>query len=173
MLTVDDRQARLDAVSDQLEKLECKHERSEIRYRLASNGGKMFKHQCLRCGELVGKWIPHAEVENKDAITEIDDEFKRFNIVLKMELRSELLKLQAEINKNDFFKDYSVYLQSDEWRQKRQLVFSRCDNMCEGCGTRYAAEVHHLTYAHYKNEFLFELVGLCKECHHRIHQTKD
>jgi hypothetical protein len=30
--------------------------------------------------------------------------------------------------------------------------------------------VHHLTYAHVFNEFLFELMAVCDECHDRLHR---
>lgn len=68
-------------------------------------------------------------------------------------------------------KDYSSYLLSDEWKQKRHLVLSRCGEVCEGCGNREATEVHHITYSHIYDEFLFQLLGLCAACHKRWHQT--
>ena len=40
--------------------------------------------------------------------------------------------------------------------------------MCEGCGVRRAAQVHHLTYEHVGDELLFELVAVCGQCHDRI-----
>jgi hypothetical protein len=65
--------------------------------------------------------------------------------------------------------EHDVYLASPEWRLKRKAVLDRCHYVCEGCGTQSAVEVHHLSYAHWKNEFLFELVGLCAGCHARVH----
>jgi len=63
---------------------------------------------------------------------------------------------------------YHAYLESPEWRQKRDLVLTRSNGLCEVCGG-LAVLAHHLTYAHAGNEFLFELVALCKRCHDRIH----
>ena len=64
--------------------------------------------------------------------------------------------------------EHQLYLTSSEWRMKRKLVLERCRSVCEGCGTQIAVEVHHVTYRHWKREFLFELVGLCRACHQRL-----
>ena len=166
--------ARIDNLNNELQKLECQHERTEIRCRLASNGSKMFKPQCLRCGEVIGsKWLPHSEVPNIETAPPIDDEFRRFNIDLKSDLQKELRTMIAEIEREAFFGEYDEYLKSPEWRHRRVLVIERCNGRCEGCREHPVDEVHHLTYKHYRNEFLFELVGLCKDCHLRIHPNKE
>jgi 5-methylcytosine-specific restriction endonuclease McrA len=59
---------------------------------------------------------------------------------------------------------YALYIRSDKWRQKRLFVIERDNNQCQICGAQ-GSEVHHLTYAHLEDEYLFELVLLCKECH--------
>ena len=64
---------------------------------------------------------------------------------------------------------YREYLNSAEWERKRQQILERAQGRCEGCGVEEPREVHHLTYAHIGNEFLFELVGLCTGCHDRLH----
>jgi 5-methylcytosine-specific restriction endonuclease McrA len=44
--------------------------------------------------------------------------------------------------------------------------------MCKICGDK-AEQVHHLTYAHVYDEYTFELVSLCKKCHHeKYHSDK-
>ena len=65
--------------------------------------------------------------------------------------------------------DYSRYLLSPAWRNKRFRVLERAGGVCEGCGERRATEVHHVTYRHVGNEFLWELRAVCGECHSRIH----
>jgi hypothetical protein len=66
--------------------------------------------------------------------------------------------------------EHDVYLASTEWKMRRKRVLDRCHYVCEGCGTQSACEVHHLTYDHWKHEFLFELVGLCRACHQRLEE---
>jgi 5-methylcytosine-specific restriction endonuclease McrA len=64
---------------------------------------------------------------------------------------------------------YKQYLQSEAWRRRRELVLRRALGICEGCGQASATEVHHLTYDHVGNEFLWELVAICRDCHERYH----
>jgi 5-methylcytosine-specific restriction endonuclease McrA len=63
---------------------------------------------------------------------------------------------------------YAAYLRTDQWQSIRKRVMARANGRCEGCGMVEPREVHHLTYAHRGNEFLFELVALCEACHLRI-----
>jgi len=64
---------------------------------------------------------------------------------------------------------YDGYLTTDAWRRRREKVLERAGGVCEGCGERRAVQVHHRTYAHVGDEFLFELVALCTPCHKRLH----
>lgn len=64
---------------------------------------------------------------------------------------------------------YNDYLNSDAWRAKRRKVLDRCGGLCEGCRNAPVNQVHHLTYAHVGDELLYELVGLCVDCHERAH----
>jgi hypothetical protein len=64
---------------------------------------------------------------------------------------------------------YLAHLASDKWRSLCQRVRYRCRNICEGCGLAEVTEVHHLTYKHLGDEFLFQLLGLCRNCHARLH----
>jgi hypothetical protein len=68
---------------------------------------------------------------------------------------------------------YADYLKSQQWADKRDRVLRRASYHCEGCAQRPAVDVHHLTYEHVTQEFLFELVALCRECHERIHLQSD
>jgi 5-methylcytosine-specific restriction endonuclease McrA len=63
---------------------------------------------------------------------------------------------------------YDFYKRTIEWQQRRKLVLKRCHGICEACGIRTATEVHHLTYRHVFSEPLFDLVGVCRECHEAL-----
>ena len=67
---------------------------------------------------------------------------------------------------------YASYLSTPQWKARAAKVHKRAKGMCEGCGTKKSREVHHLSYAHVGNEFLFELVALCEDCHDRWHTDK-
>jgi hypothetical protein len=65
---------------------------------------------------------------------------------------------------------YLAYLNSSEWKKKRQAVLERSGGICERCRKFRVDEVHHLTYAHVFNEPLEDLQGVCKPCHAFLHQ---
>jgi hypothetical protein len=66
---------------------------------------------------------------------------------------------------------YEEYLQSDAWHERRRRVLARARGICEGCRQAPATQVHHLTYKHVCNEFLWELVAICRGCHERYHEV--
>jgi hypothetical protein len=66
-------------------------------------------------------------------------------------------------------KNYKNYLLCPEWKKKRKFIIQR-DKICQGCLDAPIHQVHHLTYRNVGNELMFELVGLCRECHSRCHQ---
>lgn len=65
---------------------------------------------------------------------------------------------------------YAWYLTTPKWDRIRRAVLRRANSACEGCGgIGLALQVHHLTYKHVGNEFLWELVAVCDPCHERVH----
>lgn len=70
-----------------------------------------------------------------------------------------------------FWESYTAYLSTDAWRMIRAKVLKRDNNLCQGCLENPATQVHHLTYEHVFNEFMHELISVCKSCHDRIHDT--
>ena len=67
--------------------------------------------------------------------------------------------------------EHREYIKTPKWQSKREKVMQRANHHCEGCGEYLgvAGHVHHTTYNNWKDEFLFELIYLCKECHQRVH----
>ena len=86
---------------------------------------------------------------------------------------------QADLFGNVESKDkrsfWEKYLRSPQWKARRDARLRAVGYKCERCGINGPSarlEVHHLTYEHVGNEFLFELVALCHCCHERIHGDK-
>ena len=78
-------------------------------------------------------------------------------------------KSQVEewLAKQDLQSYEGAYLNSVRWRRLRALVLKRAKGLCEGCGEANATEVHHLSYNHIGDEFLWELVAVCRKCHEK------
>lgn len=75
---------------------------------------------------------------------------------------------------------YDEYIKSEKWQQTRKRYFSskmnKCDKLngqwvCYCCHTFDATlELHHRTYKRLGNEYLRDLVPVCKSCHKKIHE---
>jgi len=82
----------------------------------------------------------------------------------------------------EWIQSYRQYLESPVWLEKKRKVLERCRWICEGCGNRRASEVHHLRYPEWRVmpgsegwkrvEKLYDLVGICEECHREVHKEK-
>ena len=68
--------------------------------------------------------------------------------------------------------EYLLYLKTPAWKGLRNRTLARAQGHCEGCGRWPATDVHHLTYAHVGQEFLWELRAVCRDCHDRLHPDK-
>lgn len=162
------------------EEFACDHVGVALRVKVASNGARYFRRQCLRCGKNVGM-VSVAELspaQQRSAAAVDEDSQSRWwasRSARQQELRQraedELASREAADNE-EFDRWYAGYLNSPQWRSKRALVFTRSQGMCEGCGRREAVQVHHLTYARVGREMLFDLAAVCMECHRAIHPDK-
>ncbi|MBC7522975.1 MAG: HNH endonuclease [Flavobacterium sp.] len=71
------------------------------------------------------------------------------------------------------FAKYTNYIQSKEWKIKRNQALIRDNNLCQRCKVKPAEEVHHLTYENLFCEKLEDLLSLCKVCHIETHEQLD
>lgn len=76
------------------------------------------------------------------------------------------MKTPENLKKNPAYWDY---LESPQWKIKRDAVFQREKGICQGCLSEPIEHVHHATYSHVFDELLFQLVGLCENCHRKVH----
>lgn len=68
-----------------------------------------------------------------------------------------------------FDEEYRRYINSTQWKKKRQEAIDRAGNQCQVCGifgTRYTRlEIHHKTYERFGHERPDDLEVVCGECH--------
>jgi len=146
---------------------DCPCDKFHITERTIRGGRVQFIKQCLTCGRVVGSAIP-----KNVAVFSCGGDPKPFDKELSErynKLTHGQYKKQRENKKEDFLRIYDEYLKSDQWRKKRIKVILRANNTCEGCLIESCDVVHHKTYKHVGDEFLFELIGLCNGCHKRLH----
>ena len=148
----------------------CEHPRAKVsrpRSRLLKNGSVKFWRQCLICGAAIAPQCSRAKTMEWTGgnPAQFDEELPKQYRAVQERIRTE--------KKQEWQAWYAEYLQSCQWREIRYHVLERCGHLCEGCRIDTATVVHHLSYEHVGRELLFELVGLCQNCHDRAHRTGD
>ncbi len=141
---------------------------------LRQAGQPRLYNQCLTCGTRVGKRVsakPYSWAQ-VGSIPLFDEELRTSYLTAyfaRYEARriAEIDRLKAECRD-----EYQRYLKTPEWLAKRDLVLEREHRICQGCRSAPATQAHHTTYAHIGDEFLFELVAVCRTCHDRFHESE-
>lgn len=150
--------------------LGCNCSNKQPRKRVNKGGALGFGYQCTNCG----RW----EAKKKDHFgwnypTESYDEsiVTRFQERCQSHFQSRQDEKENEIAAQCMARRqfYESYLESPKWASKRDAALKRDRWLCQGCLSRKATQVHHLTYDHLGNELLWELQSVCIECHKLIH----
>lgn len=145
----------------------CRHCRPQF-VKKTQTGAKItnyvYRIQCTLCGQSLTENIPKSWVAGMLVEKPFDSMLAGF----WGEMMSEVSKEFAAARR----KAYDDYLASDAWKEKRLLVFNRSNNQCEKCRKKKAQQVHHLSYEHFGNELLEELLAVCLLCHDELHDGK-
>jgi hypothetical protein len=146
----------------------CLHARTEVRRRVNADGRVSYWPQCLRCGRFPKGQVSKTTLADPAAVLDADDTLYE---AYQAAINQKHVRLQKR-ERAERRRWYDRYLNSPAWRAKRKAVMERAQGRCEGCRSRPAVHVHHLTYVHVGHEFLWELVAVCDECHQRCHPDK-
>jgi hypothetical protein len=155
----------------------CRHPSLLPTVYASERGDVCYPLQCARCGEIVD----YLRLDRGDTVPEGAEMLPPFDKPLWQDLRErrearieELVREEGrrERGRAEWRRRYDAYMNSPEWRAIRGLVLERAGGMCEGCGIRRAVQVHHLTYEHLGDEFLWELRAVCVRCHERVHDKE-
>jgi 5-methylcytosine-specific restriction endonuclease McrA len=134
---------------------------------------RRLRHQCEVCGALFGEFAAYALAT--PGTPEVDkDMLRAWNAHEDAKWRELNAAWEEQQRKRDeqdaaWWANYNNYLQSAAWRELRPRIFRRAGGICEGCRQAEATQVHHLSYKNVTNEFLWELVAVCDDCHARVH----
>jgi len=152
--------------------MDCEHKDMELRNMTHCNQIKM---QCLTCGRSVGNAFRHASIAPEVLATmqEFDYEFRDLMEERRAEIfqqRIAVRQAEQEQSLNSRKMEYDAYLLTSKWKTLRAKVIDRENGLCQGCREKRIQEVHHLTYANFGDELLFQLAGLCSDCHSKAHR---
>lgn len=67
---------------------------------------------------------------------------------------------------------YQAYLNSPDWRRKRNEKLRQVGWQCERCPSRRHLNVHHKTYERLGAEWMEDLEALCADCHETHHRVE-
>lgn len=147
---------------------ECSHPISLPVRRIASNRAMHYVYQCQDCGANIGSVAKHDRLALAPSdIGQWDDELRQRWWDTQSELRMRHFALIQEQRRDAWFEEATDYYASLQWHRKSRAVIER-DKTCQACLRRPATEAHHLTYDHWMQEPLFDLVGVCHPCHEKI-----
>lgn len=151
-------------------KYECLHTEKELRSKQAGSSQIQVRYQCTNCGSAVGSALKR--LPEHDVLQPFDETIANIFEKQKLDALNSVKKKHYLLEKGrsaEFQKEYDAYLKTEKWRALRTKILRRANGVCEGCGKLAATQVHHLTYKHIFEEFLFELVAVCDPCHKRLH----
>jgi hypothetical protein len=153
------------------EEFVCKHTHKTIRKKLAADGAISIWHQCDRCGHKVGIAIKKATLTpaQVEALPVWNTKLESGFYAQKKKRFDEAFAADKKRCADVWQRAYEQYLQTPEWKRKRQLAMLRAQGICEGCREVEATDVHHYSYDDVGHEFIFQLVALCRKCHERLH----
>jgi 5-methylcytosine-specific restriction endonuclease McrA len=148
----------------------CRHPEQALRKVKPANASWMYRNQCVTCGRPNGQWVKKSLISDVEAVAEAPlDQLAQYEQRRNLELKR-ITQKHLEIQDGRGNAEYSAYLKSPIWKAKREKILLRAKGVCEGCGENAASQVHHLSYRHIYNEFLWELVAICDGCHDRVHR---
>lgn len=152
----------------------CTHTETTCCKKVKADSQIEIRNQCRHCGDKVGNAVRKATMTDLqiEALPIWDDRISAQFAKLRSRFYLDTLNREKARLLADWRKRYDIYLESPEWKQRRQLVMLRAQGICEGCRLAQAADVHHLNYEDVGEEFLFQLVALCRKCHQRWHQPE-
>lgn len=154
----------------------CQAEETDLRRRIVGNGVAHFVYQCLRCGRARSSAIRHSLIPNPTGVAPWDSKIEKDYDEQRRQAgtdRMAEIEQQRITDRENWLAEHDAYLQTPHWRTKRAAVLQRDKYICHGCLVATATQVHHLSYKHWKEEFLFELVSICDACHERFHEKTE
>jgi 5-methylcytosine-specific restriction endonuclease McrA len=149
-----------------IEPIKCEHDYIPVGF-ILSNEKIQIRQYCKKCFSITPKSESHS---NYDLNKLPKKSFEGYHLFYEKERENSLryfdeLRDKLDKTRGDYRREvYNEYLQTDHWTEIKIKVMERDLHTCQICGDK-AIDVHHLTYAHRDNEFIFELVALCRKCH--------
>lgn len=147
---------------------------------ITAGGAIQVREQCQTCGYTKANAIGGLTAGTRDALPLLNVALRESRYEQKWEMKRQIgisvSDRKRAQNRENWFRQYNSYLQSPEWRRKRDLVLRRDNYTCQCCLSATATQVHHKSYEFVDlagNEPAFDLVAVCTPCHEKIESMKN
>ena len=146
----------------------CEHTYKRPCYRTFSNGSEHYGFQCMRCG------VFNAIKKDEWNRIYIKEQCGPFEESIVEEWRQQQQVRYQEAAQTNRETKLSLYYDSPEWDRKRRarlrLNRQMFNGFCEICLDAPATHCHHVSYARFGKEWLFDLACVCSSCHEDQHE---
>jgi 5-methylcytosine-specific restriction endonuclease McrA len=76
------------------------------------------------------------------------------------------------LSSREWWRNYTLYLQSPQWQLFRQRALAYYNYSCRKCLSSRRLQVHHKNYDRVGRELLSDVEVLCFNCHSKQHPEK-
>lgn len=131
----------------------------------------LIRKQCIDCGWLQRRQLPFSELgdTNPESLSGYDREaFANFQAAFRPLAFATADRINAS-RQREWWRQYSVYLGSEEWRRKSMATIAAAGGICSYCNTAPAVQAHHVTYDRVGEELPEDLRAICLKCHRMVH----
>lgn len=159
------------------EEYTCDHDAMILVRYTDSLGRPSVRYQCQRCGHGEGG-IKRSEVSDINALPawnkSLDERWLAARKARVEELERERERERAR-ESEQWWRNYTIYLRSPEWKALRRLIMERDNYTCQGCMGKFDPAhlvCHHKSYVGYNRvgrTYGFEVETLCYTCHDEWH----
>lgn len=141
-----------------------------VKYKM-KNGIDILRKQCYDCGYLNTLNYKRNFINNFNSIPYHDENLRNLNkekSIQKSNIKQVLFYYSQARFKIELEYYRNVYLKSDEWNHKRQLIMDFYEWKCQECDNK-ATDLHHVSYDNIFKERFDDLKPLCRNCHEKQH----
>lgn len=141
-----------------------------VKYKM-KNGVDILRKQCFDCGYLNTLNYKRNFINNFTLIPYHNENLRNINKEKSIQ-KSHIKKVLFDYSQNRFNTEVeyyrNVYLKSDEWKHKRELIMDFYEWKCQECNNK-ATDLHHINYDNIFKEKFDDLKPLCRICHQNKH----
>lgn len=139
------------------------------------NGIDILRKQCYSCGYVNTLNYKRTLVDNFDSLPYYDNELRereRAKTLKRSYIKSVLFYYSQKHFERQKKYYRNIYLKSEEWKEKRELIMDFYNWICQKCGEK-ATDLHHVTYDNIFKEKFEDLQPLCRCCHENEHKENN